>query len=131
MPFVLDVMRRAYDLGLPVRLRFCSPFSLAVNVRGIENLLMDILTAPRFAHRLLTFLTDDVLIPWVQTQREAIGQPQIRANGADAAASLQEAGQLGTRGLEAMQAAHKPEGRSDPLLLIVCIERVHHDGMRA
>ena len=87
MPFVLDVMRRAYDLGLPVRLRFCSPFSLAVNVRGIENLLMDILTAPQFAHRLLTFLTDDVLIPWVQTQREAIGQPQIRANGADAAAS--------------------------------------------
>ena len=87
MPFVLDVMRRAYDLGLPVRLRFCSPFSLAANVRGIENLLMDILTAPQFAHRLLTFLTDDVLIPWVQTQREAIGQPRIRANGADAAAS--------------------------------------------
>ena len=87
MPFVLDVMRRAYDLGLPVRLRFCSPFSLAANVRGIENLLMDILTAPQFAHRLLTFLTDDVLIPWVQTQREAIGQPQIRADGADAAAS--------------------------------------------
>jgi uroporphyrinogen-III decarboxylase len=87
MPFVLDVMRRVYDLGLPVRLRFCSPFSLAANVRGIENLLMDILTAPRFAHRLLTFLTDEVLIPWVQTQRDAIGQPGIRANGADAAAS--------------------------------------------
>ena len=87
MPFVLDLMRRAYDLGLPVRLRFCSPFSLAANVRGIENLLMDILTAPQFAHRLLAFLTDDVLIPWVQTQREAIGQPQIRADGADAAAS--------------------------------------------
>ena len=37
---------------------------------------MDILTAPKFAHRLLTFLTDEVLIPWVQTQREAIGQGQ-------------------------------------------------------
>jgi uroporphyrinogen-III decarboxylase len=87
MPFVLEVMRRCYDLGLPVRVRFCSPFSLAVNVRGIENLLLDILTAPAFAHRLLTFLTDEILVPWIQAQRESIGQPQISGNGADAAAS--------------------------------------------
>jgi uroporphyrinogen-III decarboxylase len=87
MSFVLEVMRRCYDLGLPVRVRFCSPFSLAVNVRGIENLLLDILTDPPFAHRLLAFLTDEVLIPWVQAQREATGQPKISGNGADAAAS--------------------------------------------
>jgi uroporphyrinogen-III decarboxylase len=70
-----------------VRIRFCSPFSLAVNVRGIENLLLDILTAPAFAHRLLTFLTDEVLIPWVEAQREATGKPRGSGNGADAAAS--------------------------------------------
>jgi uroporphyrinogen-III decarboxylase len=87
MPYVLEVMHRCYDLGLPVRIRFCSPFSLAVNVRGIEALLMDILTAPQFAHRLLSFLTDEVLIPWVQAQRESIGQPGATGNGADAAAS--------------------------------------------
>jgi uroporphyrinogen-III decarboxylase len=87
MPFVLEVMKRCYDRGIPVRIRFCSPFSLAVNVRGIENLLMDILTAPRFAHRLMTFLTDEVLVPWVQAQREAIGKPEAFGNGADAAAS--------------------------------------------
>ena len=87
MPFVLEVMRRSHELGLPVRVRFCSPFSLAVNVRGIENLLVDILTAPQFAHRLLTFLTDEVLVPWVRTQREATGQPNASGNGADAAAS--------------------------------------------
>ena len=87
MPFVLEAMRRSYDLGLPVRIRFCSPFSLAVNVRGIENLLLDILTNAPFAHRLLAFLTDEVLIPWVQAQREAIGQPGVAGNGADAAAS--------------------------------------------
>ena len=87
MPFVLEVMRRCYDLGLPVRIRFCSPFTLAANVRGIERLLLDILTAPKFAHRLLTFLTDEVLVPWVQTQREAIGQAGASGNGADAAAS--------------------------------------------
>ena len=87
MPFVLEAMRRSCDLGLPVRVRFCSPFSLAVNVRGIENLLLDILATPSFAHRLLAFLTDEVLIPWVQAQREATGQPKIAGNGADAAAS--------------------------------------------
>ena len=87
LPFVLESLRRVYDLGLGVRLRFCSPFSLAVNVRGIENLLLDILTAPAYAHRLLTFLTDEVLAPWIQAQREAIGLPQALANGADAAAS--------------------------------------------
>ncbi len=87
MPFVLEVMKRSHDLGFPVRIRFCSPFSLAVNVRGIENFLMDIMTAPRFAHRLLQFLTDEVLCPWVQAQREAIGRPEIFGNGADAAAS--------------------------------------------
>jgi len=38
---------------------------------------MDILTAPQFAHRLLTFLTDEVLVPWVRTQREATGQPKV------------------------------------------------------
>lgn len=87
MPFVLELMKRCYDLGLPVRIRFCSPFSLAVNVRGIEPLLMDMLTAPKFAHRLLTFLTDEVLAPWVTAQRESIGQPRASGNGADAAAS--------------------------------------------
>ena len=87
MPFVLEVMKRCYDGGIPVRIRFCSPFSLAVNVRGIENLLLDILTAPRFAHRLLKFLTEEVLMPWVQAQREAIGKPEALGNGADAAAS--------------------------------------------
>jgi uroporphyrinogen-III decarboxylase len=87
MPFVLEILRRCQDLGLPARIRFCSPFSLAVNIRGIENLLLDIMTAPQFAHRLLAFLTDEVLIPWVQSQREAIGQPHSPASGADAAAS--------------------------------------------
>jgi uroporphyrinogen-III decarboxylase len=87
MPFVLEVMKRCHDRGVPVRIRFCSPFSLAVNVRGIENLLLDILTAPPFAHRLLKFLTEEVLMPWVQAQREAIGKPEAFGNGADAAAS--------------------------------------------
>lgn len=87
MPYVLDVLRRCHDLEIPLRIRYCSPFSLAANLRGIENLLMDILTAPEFAHRLLTFLTDEVLIPWIQVQREVVGEPTAAGSGADALAS--------------------------------------------
>ena len=52
-PFVLEAIKRTYELGIPMRLRLCSPFTLATNVRGIEQFLVDIYTAPEFAHRLL------------------------------------------------------------------------------
>jgi hypothetical protein len=42
-----------------------------------------------------------------------LARAQAQAGGADAAASLQEAGQLGTRGLQALEKATKPEGYSD------------------
>jgi hypothetical protein len=42
-----------------------------------------------------------------------LDRAQAQAGGADAAANLQEAGQLGTRGLQAMQTAPKPEGYTD------------------
>jgi uroporphyrinogen decarboxylase len=86
-PFVLEAIKRTYDLGIPMRLRLCSPFTLATNVRGIEQFLVDIYTAPEFAHRLLRFLTDEVLVPWVAAQREAAGRPEVGVTGADAAAS--------------------------------------------
>ena len=42
-----------------------------------------------------------------------LDRAQAQAGGADAAAALQEAGQLGARGLQAMQTATKPEGYTD------------------
>jgi hypothetical protein len=42
-----------------------------------------------------------------------LDRAQAQAGGADAAASLQEAGQLGTRGLAAIEKATKPEGYTD------------------
>jgi hypothetical protein len=42
-----------------------------------------------------------------------IDRAQAQAGGSDAAASLQEAGQLGARGLQAMQTAAKPDGYTD------------------
>jgi hypothetical protein len=42
-----------------------------------------------------------------------LDRAQAQAGGADAATALQEAGELGTRGLQALQTATKPEGYSD------------------
>jgi hypothetical protein len=42
-----------------------------------------------------------------------LDRAESQTGGADAAASLQEAGKLGTRGLDALQSAPKPEGYTD------------------
>jgi uroporphyrinogen-III decarboxylase len=46
-------------------LRFCAPFSLAANIRGIEQLLMDIYTDPDFARSLFDRVVEELLAPWI------------------------------------------------------------------
>lgn len=88
MPWVHEVNRKFIELtGRPARVYFCAPFSLAVNVRGYENLIMDIETNPAFAHRLFEFLCDKVLAPFIQAMRSEIAQPDALADGNDAWAS--------------------------------------------
>lgn len=68
-------------------LNFCAPFSMAANVRGMENLVMDIMTRPAFAKDLFNRLTDEVIIPWILYLQEKF--PKARSvNGSDAMASL-------------------------------------------
>lgn len=87
MPFVMEVYKRMVDISLNPALRFCAPFSLAANVRGISNLIVDILDQPEFAHRMFGFLTMEVLSPWIEALTEACGV-KLPALGADALASL-------------------------------------------
>jgi len=86
MPVVREIYKRLTGLGYSPAIRFCAPFSLAANVRGLTGLLMDIIRDPSFAHRLFTFLTEEVLCPWVEAVREACGV-RLPALGADALAS--------------------------------------------
>ncbi|HTU02475.1 MAG TPA: uroporphyrinogen decarboxylase family protein, partial [Candidatus Sulfotelmatobacter sp.] len=73
--------------GLPPGLSFCAPFTLATNLRGIEQFLIDLRESPGFARDLLTRVTDDVLAPWIQYQRACF--PEARGvTGVDATASL-------------------------------------------
>jgi uroporphyrinogen-III decarboxylase len=46
-------------------LNFCAPFSLAGNIMGIEQLIMEIYNDPAFVRELFDRLTEEVLVPWI------------------------------------------------------------------
>jgi len=50
--------------GLQPALQFCAPFSLAANIRGVENLIMDMLRNPEFSRGLFDAIVEEVLAPW-------------------------------------------------------------------
>jgi uroporphyrinogen-III decarboxylase len=67
--------------------QFCAPFSLAANIRGIEQLILDIYSAPRFARELFDRITEELLAPWILRLQAEF--PETRScPGADATASL-------------------------------------------
>jgi uroporphyrinogen-III decarboxylase len=73
--------------GLPPSLQFCAPFSLAANLRGVENLIMDMLRNPPFARGLFDAVVEEVLVPWILYQKKMFPDTTSIA-GADAMASL-------------------------------------------
>ena len=88
MPFVLEA-NRLYEktTGYPPPIQFTSPFSMAVLVRGFENLIDDIYTNSDFAHELLCFITENLLAPWIITMKKECPNATL-FRGADAMASL-------------------------------------------
>jgi len=73
--------------ALPPSLQFCAPFSLAANIRGIENLIMDILRNPDFARSLFDAIVEEVLAPWILYQKEQFPNA-ASITGSDAMSSL-------------------------------------------
>jgi uroporphyrinogen-III decarboxylase len=73
--------------GLPPVLQFCAPFSLAANIRGVENLLMDILRNPDFVRKLFEVIVEEVLAPWILYQKKHFPHA-VNIAGADAMGSL-------------------------------------------
>ena len=73
--------------GTEPTLRFCAPFSLAANIRGIERLIMDIYMDPEFVRELLDRITEALLAPWVVHLKETFPKAD-RFCGDDASSSL-------------------------------------------
>lgn len=86
MPYVLEINRRLLDLGLSPKIRFTGLFTLAANLLGLANLILAVVTAPDKVHRLLGFLTEEVVAPWIICQRTDCGRNEV-ATGSDAMAS--------------------------------------------
>jgi len=88
MPWVHQVNKNFLEMtGKLERAFFTAPFSLAVNIRGYENLVEDIFERPDFVHRLFKFLCDDVIGPYIEAMRNEVGMPDLLMDGRDAWAS--------------------------------------------
>jgi hypothetical protein len=67
MPWIRQFSRIFLEeTGSVERVYFTATFSAAVNIRGYENLVLDIYDRPRFVHRLLAFLCDEVISPFLE-----------------------------------------------------------------
>jgi uroporphyrinogen-III decarboxylase len=69
------------------RVYFTAPFSIAANIRGYENLVLDMFERPRWVHRLFEFLCDEVIVPFMEVMRSEFGNPDLIMDGRDAWAS--------------------------------------------
>ena len=86
MPYVLEMNARLKDMGLAPKVRFTGLFTLAANLVGLEELICAIVAAPERVHKLMHFLTYEIVAPWITCQRESIGSREP-ATGSDALAS--------------------------------------------
>jgi len=88
MPWIHQINKYYLEMtGKLERAYFSAPFSIAVNIRGYENLVMDMFERPQFVHRLFKFICDDVLAPYIETMRREVDMPDLIMDGRDAWAS--------------------------------------------
>jgi len=67
MPFVLEVVENYEStFGHFPRLNVSAPFTLAANLRGVQQFLMDIVRDRSFAKDLLGYVTQEVLQPYLE-----------------------------------------------------------------
>ena len=59
------LFRRLIGGAAEMPVQFCAPFSLAANIRGIEQLILDIYSDPTFARDLFDRITEELLVPWI------------------------------------------------------------------
>jgi uroporphyrinogen-III decarboxylase len=88
LPWIQKVSKHFLEItGKLERVYFTAPFSIAVNIRGYENLVQDMFERPSFVHRLFEFLCDEVIAPFIEVMRSEVGNPDLILDGRDAWAS--------------------------------------------
>ncbi len=74
--------------GTAPKIRFCGPFSIAVNLRGYKDLMIDMEDDKKFVKDLFDFISDELIIPWVRLQRTELEEPLALAGGIEATATF-------------------------------------------
>jgi uroporphyrinogen-III decarboxylase len=88
MPWVLEVLQICRELtGYTHYIHNCSPIDLAAQVMQFKNLIMAMQENPKFVHKLLDFLVEEVLAPYIDAYFKVVPDANI-AHGKDAVGSL-------------------------------------------
>ena len=51
--------------GVEPSLVYCAPFTLASHVLTFENLVLQMQDNPAYVHKVMTYLTDEVIAPYI------------------------------------------------------------------
>ena len=88
MPFVAEVLHLVKEhTGRRSSLGFCAPFTMAAHLLTFENLIVQIMQNPAFVHKVMAFIVDEVLVPYLQYMQKQF--PDLPGfDGSDATASL-------------------------------------------
>ena len=88
MPMVFEIMQEVKDqTGLSPFPCYCAPFTLASHVMTFENLIVQMQENPQFVHKVMTFLVDEVIAPYMNAVLKEFPEASV-ADGSDAVASL-------------------------------------------
>ncbi|MFV2002475.1 MAG: cobalamin-dependent protein, partial [Paracoccaceae bacterium] len=88
IPFAMNVSALFCELtGRAPELAYCAPFTLASHVMTFEKLVLEMQDNPAYVHRLMTYLTDEVLAPYINEFTRRFPQVSV-VPGSDAVASL-------------------------------------------
>jgi 5-methyltetrahydrofolate--homocysteine methyltransferase len=88
MPWVLESLQICKELtGYTHYIHYCAPINLAAQVMQFERLIIAMRENPKFVHRLMDFLVEEVLAPYINAYFKVLPDADI-ANGKDAVGSL-------------------------------------------
>lgn len=88
LPFAMDVSALYHEVtGEEPPLVYCAPFTLASHVMTFEKLVLDMQDNPAYVHKVMTYLTDEVLAPYINEFCRRFPNAKI-VYGSDAVASL-------------------------------------------
>jgi len=88
MPMVMEIMQQVKEqAGMIPFPCYCAPFTLASHVMTFENLVVQMQENPQLVHRLMAFLVDEVIAPYMNAILKEFPEAPF-ADGSDAVASL-------------------------------------------